>query len=104
MADLLVSPTILETLAKNQEAAQKDAQAAADALNGTGSNCWLTHGVISGASNGGFGTVEGIRKTAGEALGNASLLLAAKLRAAKAAYEGVDGELGDNLDKQMLDK
>lgn len=103
MADLLISPSILETLAKNHEAAQKDAQAGADALNGTGMNCWLNHGMISGCSNGGFVTVEGIRKKAGEALGNASLLMAAKLRTAKAAYEGVDGELGDNLNKQMRD-
>lgn len=104
MADLLVSPAILETLATKQEAAQKDAQAGADALNGTGSNCWLTHGVISGCSDGGFSTIEGVRKKAGEALGNASLLLAAKLRTAKKAYEGVDSELAGNLRKQLLDK
>jgi hypothetical protein len=104
MADLLLSPATLETLATRQEAAQKDAQAAADALSGTGSNCWLTHGVISGCSDGAFDTIEGIRKTAGAALGNASLLLAAKLRTAKKAYEGVDSELAANLHKQMLDR
>jgi hypothetical protein len=104
MADLLLSPATLETLATRQEAAQKDAQAAADALNGTGGNCWLTHGVISGCSNGAFDTIEGIRKTAGAALGSASLLLAAKLRTAKTAYEGVDRELAGNLNKQLLDK
>jgi hypothetical protein len=104
MANLLVSPAILETLATKQEAAQKDAQAGADALNGTGSNCWLNHGVISGCSNGGFDTIEGIRKAAGKALGDASLLLASKLRTAKAAYEGVDSELAGNLNKQLLDR
>jgi hypothetical protein len=104
MADLLLSPATPETLATRQEAAQKDAQAAADALNGTGRNCWLTHGVISGCSDGAFDTIEGIRKTAGAALGNASLLLAAKLRTAKKAYEGVDSELAANLHKQMLDR
>jgi hypothetical protein len=102
--NLLVSPAILETLATKQEAAQKDAQAGADALNGTGSNCWLNHGVISGCSNGAFDTIEGIRKTAGKALGDASLLMAAKLRSAKAAYEGVDSELAGNLNKQLLDR
>ena len=103
MADLLVSPTILETLAKNQTDAAKDAQAAADALSGTGSDCWVSHGVISGSSNGAFSTIEDTRQAAGSALADASSLLAAKLRAAKQAYEGVDGELGENLNKQILD-
>jgi uncharacterized protein YukE len=104
MADLLVSPTTLETLAKNQTDAAKDAQAAADALSGTGSDCWVSHGVISGSSNGAFSSVEDIRQAAGSALADASSGLAAKLRAAKKAYEGVDGELAGGLSKQMLDK
>ncbi|OBG75005.1 hypothetical protein A5714_06820 [Mycobacterium sp. E2462] len=99
-----VSPSILETLARNQTDAAKDAQAAADAVSGTGSDCWVTHGVISGSSNGAFDAIETSRKAAGSALANASSGLAAKLRAAKQAYEGVDGELADNLNKQMLDK
>jgi hypothetical protein len=103
MADLLISPRILETLAKNQTDAAKYAQAAADALDGTGSDCWVSHGVISGTSNGAFDTIEGIRKVAGTALADGSIGLGAKLRAAKLAYEGVDGELKDNLNKQMLD-
>jgi Excreted virulence factor EspC, type VII ESX diderm len=101
---LLVDPSKLETLAKAQESAKKDAESAANDLNGTGGNCWLNHGVISGCSNGAFDTIEGVRKTAGLALGNASLKMAAKLRTAKLAYEGVDSELGTNLNKQMLDK
>jgi hypothetical protein len=104
MADLLVSPRILETLAKNQADAAKYAQAAADALSGTGSDCWVSHGVISGTSNGAFDTIEGIRKAAGSALANAGNGLAAKLRTAKQAYEGVDGELSENLNKQVLDR
>jgi hypothetical protein len=104
MANVLVTPATLETLAKNQEAAVKDAQAAADAMNGTGTDCWVSHGVISGSSNGAFNTIEGIRKAAGTALANASNLMAAKLRTAKKAYEGVDAELAGNLNRQMLDK
>jgi len=104
MADLLLYPSILETLAKNQDSAANDAEAAANALNGTGSNCWLTHGVISGASNGGFSTVEDTRKAAVMALATASRGQAAKLRTAKEAYTGVDSELAGNLNKQMLDK
>jgi hypothetical protein len=104
MADLLISPSILTKLADSQDAAAKDAQAAADALNGTGTDCWISHGVISGSSDGAFSTVEGIRKAAGTALADGSKGLAAKLRAAKQAYEGVDGELSQNLNKQMLDR
>jgi hypothetical protein len=104
MADLLLNPTILKSLADKQTAAAADAEAAAGALNGTGGNCWLTHGVISGCSNGGFDTIEGIRKAAGVALADASRGLAAKLLAANAAYTGVDSELAGNLNKQMLDR
>jgi ESX secretion-associated protein EspC/F len=104
MADLLVSPAILESLAKNQADAAKDAQEAADALSGAGMDTWLNHGVISGCSNSAFVTIEGIRQTAGSELADASTGLAAKLRTAKQAYEGVDGELAGGLSKQMLDK
>jgi hypothetical protein len=104
MADVLVTPSTLETLAKNQEAAVKDAQQAAEAMNGVGTDCWVSHGVISGASNGGFNSIESIRKAAGNAIANASNLMAAKLRTAKKAYEGVDSELAGNLNKQLLDK
>lgn len=104
MTVLYVSPATLETLAKNQTDAAGYAQAGADALSGTGKDCWISHGVISGSSNGAFDTIETIRQAAGTAFVNASLGLAAKLRAAEAAYEGVDGELADNLDSQMLDK
>jgi hypothetical protein len=104
MADLLLDPSKLDTLATNQEAAAKDADSAAGDLNGTGGNCWLTHGVMSGCSNGAFDTIEGVRKAAGTALADASRNMAAKLRAAKKAYTGVDSELAGNLDKQMLDR
>lgn len=104
MADLLLDPSKLETLATNQESAAKDAETAANDLNGTGGDCWLNHGVISGSTNVAFDTIEGIRRSAGSALANASLNMAAKLRTAKLAYGGVDFELGENLNKQMLDK
>jgi hypothetical protein len=104
MADLLIDPAKLETLAKNHEDASNAAKSAADDLSGTGSDCWITHGVISGSSDGAFSTIEGIRQSAGTALKNASTAMAAKLRAAKLAYEGVDSELGGNLNKQMVDR
>lgn len=103
MTVLFVSPTTLETLARNQTDAAGYAQAGADALSGTGKDCWISHGVISGSSNGAFDTIEQIRRASGTAFADASLGLAAKLRAAAVAYEGVDGELADNLDSQMVD-
>ena len=104
MADLLLNPGTLKTLADRQTDAAKDADAGAGALGGTGSNCWLTHGVISGCSNSAFGDIEEIRKAAGTSLANGSRTLAAKLLAAREAYTGVDSELAGNLNKQMLDK
>lgn len=104
MADVTVTPATLETLAKNQETAAKTAQTAADDLNGTGSDCWISHGVISGGSNGAISAIEGLRKAAGTALATASNTMAAKLRTASKAYTGVDGELAGNLNKQMVDK
>ena len=104
MADLLIDPAKLETLAKNHEDAADVAKSAANDLAGTGNDCWITHGVISGSSDGAFSTIEGIRQAAGLALSDASRSMAAKLRAAKHAYEGVDSELGGNLNKQMVDK
>ncbi|BAX95039.1 ESX-1 secretion-associated protein [Mycobacterium shigaense] len=103
MADLLLNPSILTTLANSQDSAAKDAEDAANALNGTASNCWLNHGVISGPSNNAFSTIEDIRKAAGKALAKGSNGLAAKLRTAREAYTGVDSELAGNLNKQMLD-
>jgi ESX secretion-associated protein EspC/F len=104
MADLILSPSILKTLSDKQIAASDYAVQGANALNGTGSNCWLTHGVISGCSNSAFSSIEDIRKAAGMALAKGSTDLAAKLLAAKEAYTGVDSELAGNLNRQMVDK
>jgi hypothetical protein len=106
MADLLLNPAILTTLANNQEAAAKNAEAAANDLNGIAVDCQVSHGAVPGcamASNG-LVTLEGIRQAACNELVNGSKNLAAKLRTARQAYEGVDGELADNLNKQMLDR
>jgi Excreted virulence factor EspC, type VII ESX diderm len=104
MPDLLLSPTILDTLAKAQTAAAPDAQAAASALSGLGRKCWVSHGVISGMSNSAISSIESTRQATGSALAQASVQLAAKLEAAQKAYQSVDEELAGNLNKQMLDK
>jgi hypothetical protein len=105
MADLLLNPSTLTALANSQEAAAKHAEAAANDLNGTASDCRITHGAIGcPLAAGGLDSIEEIRRVAGQALADGSKHLAAKLRAAREAYQGVDGELAGNLNKQMLDR
>jgi hypothetical protein len=104
MANLSVTPDYLDKLAKRQDDAAGAAAEAASTATGVGTACWITHGVISGSSNGAFGTAADARKAAGDTIRKASADLAAKLRTAKITYEGVDDDLGGNLDKQMLSK
>lgn len=104
MASMNVTADYLEKLAKKQDDAATEAAAAASAADGTGTSCWLTHGVISGASNSAIGGVESARSSAGKALRQASVDLAAKLRTAKEVYAGVDDDLSKNVDKQVLPK
>lgn len=104
MANLSVTPEYLDKLAKKQDDAASAAAEAASTATGVSTSCWLTHGVISGSSNGAFGTTADARKAAGETIRDAAADLAAKLRTAKITYQGVDEELGGNLDKQILSK
>jgi Excreted virulence factor EspC, type VII ESX diderm len=104
MANLTVTPEYLEKIAKRQDEAASEAAGAASAAAGTGSACWLTHGVISGSSNSSIGDTESARQAAGNAIKQASVDLATKLRTAKETYTAVDSELGGNLDKQVLSK
>jgi uncharacterized protein YukE len=104
MANLDVTPEYLEKLAKKQDDAATEASAAAAAADGTGTWCWVNHGVISGASNSAFGGAESARSAAGKALRQASVDLAAKLRTAKETYTGVDDDLSKPVDKQVLPK
>lgn len=104
MANLNVNPEYLEKLAKKQDDAATEASAAATAAAGIGTWCWVNHGVISGASNGAFGDGESARTAAGNALRQASVDLAAKLRAAKETYRGVDDDLSKNVNTQVRPK
>ncbi|MBO0677341.1 ESX-1 secretion-associated protein [Mycolicibacterium sp. S2-37] len=104
MANLTVTPDYLEKLAKKQDDAVTEAGGAAGAASGTGTSCWINHGVISGASNSSISTAEDSRAAAGKTISQACSDLAAKLRVARQAYASVDAELGGNLDKQVLSK
>lgn len=103
MATLNVDENYLETLATKQGQAATKAAEAASAASNTETAVWVTHGVISGASNSAFVTAEKQRRGAGQNIGQHASDLAAKLRVAKQTYGGVDEELSENLNKQMRD-
>lgn len=102
MANLNVSASYLEGLARELDKAAEEADGAASAADGIATNCWLTHGVMSGSSNGEIQKVENRRKSAGKAIRQGCVDLAAKLRTAKAAYTGVDEDLSKNMNTQVL--
>jgi hypothetical protein len=102
--NLTVTPANLEKYALKQDAASTKAGESAGETSALGGWCWAYHGLISGVSNGKITDAQKVRSAACGKLSAAAKSLAEKLRAAKAAYEGVDAELGDNINKQMLDK
>lgn len=104
MADLLVNADILKTLSDKQLIAAGYGDEAAKQFDGLGWHTLLTHGFISGVSVAGTRACESARAACCKALADASRNMSVKLLTAKAAYTGVDSELADNLDKQMLDK
>jgi hypothetical protein len=102
--DLHVTPSYLEKLATKQDEAATEAAGAATVHGGVGTNCWVSHGVMSGPSNSAVSTVETTRTTVGNALAKACSDLKGKLLTAKQMYAAVDDELAGNLDKQVVPK
>jgi uncharacterized protein YukE len=102
MANLEVTPGYLDKLAGKQDTAATEAAGAAMAAAGVGTSCWITHGVISGSSNGAFDTAEEARAAAGNTIAQASVNLAAKLRTGSKTYAAVDDEVSGNINKQVL--
>jgi hypothetical protein len=102
--NLIVTPANLEKYALKQDAASTKAGEAAGATSGLGGLAWLSHGLISGVSNGKITDTEKVRSAACGKISAAAHSLAEKLRAAKLAYQGVDAQLSANINKQMLDK
>ena len=102
MAELTVTSEYLKELATKQDSASTEAGDAALATSKITAAVWVTHGVLSGASNSAFSDAESLRREASQNISAACHDLAAKLRAAEDAYTGVDDDLGDSLDKQVL--
>lgn len=101
MPGLSVNPGKMEELAVKLDAAHEIAGEATGVTSSVENDCWVTHGVISGVSNGAFGLVAQARQAA---VGNLAVRindLAAKVRTAAATYSGVDRDLSGNLDNQM---
>ncbi|OMC15306.1 MULTISPECIES: ESX-1 secretion-associated protein [unclassified Mycobacterium] len=103
MADVVVTPEHLDTLATTQDKASTQAASAASAASDLEVQVWVTHGVASGASNVAFTKAASARQAAGEAMSKGSTELAKKLRTAKNVYQSTDDESGKNLNKQVLD-
>ncbi|MEE6136356.1 type VII secretion target [Mycobacterium sp. 050128] len=104
MMNLNVDPTHLANLAKRQDAVAATAVNAAKTTDTVAQWLWITHGVISWGSNIAGGGLVNQRRAAGLALAKAAADLSAKLRAAEETYQGVDGELRENLDDQAQPK
>jgi len=104
MRALTVDPEHLENLASKQDQAKEKFEAGAAATDDIGWDVWWTHGLISAPSNVSVTKLEAARRAAGDALKNASGVLAANIRRGKQKYLSTDEQLGENLDKQMLDR
>lgn len=102
MAYLTISPSYLDQLATKQDQASAAVGEAAAATAAMSTAVWVTHGVISGASNTAFDAAEAVRRAASGNLRTVATDLAAKLRTARETYMSVDEELGSSLDKQVL--
>lgn len=104
MAGLSVDPEYLKELAGYQDQVETKSVSGAKATDGTPTQLWVTHGVISGHSNTAGGSCISARRAAGGAIAKAAADLAAKLRASGSTYTAVDSDLSKNLDTQMLSK
>lgn len=102
MSDLTADSQEFHRLADRQD------NVAAQASQGSGQSrgdfkekLWETHGIISGPSNNAFSTKADARQDAIGAIEEASITLAAALRAAAAAYQHTDDGSAADLDTQL---
>ena len=102
MFELAVTTGYLANLETTQDEAADKAGSAAMVASNLKSELWVSHGVISGASNVAFTNAEAARRAAGEAMKKASTDLAVKLRAARDAYGRTDEQAGQHIDQQLL--
>ncbi len=104
MADVSVTPDHLDMLAVTQDQASTQAVTAASAASGLETDVWVTHGVVSAASNLAFTRAANARQSTGAAMSKASTELAEKLRTAKSVYASTDDQASKNIAKQVLDR
>ncbi|SOX53211.1 ESX-1 secretion-associated protein [Mycobacterium ahvazicum] len=87
--------------------AQESAAAQALRAGATGSNLrdavWVTHGVISGASNVAFTKASAARAKTAEAVSKTAAALAQKLQTAKNAYQNTDEAMSNSLAAQFAE-
>ncbi|OCB28324.1 hypothetical protein A5674_16795 [Mycobacterium malmoense] len=103
MADVTVTSEHLDRLAVTQDQASAQAGTAAVAASSLETDVWVTHGVVSAASNLAFTNAANARKSTGDAMSRASTELAGKLRTAKNVYASTDDQASMNIAKQVLD-
>ena len=104
MANLAVTPATLATLATTQDTAANQAHTAGSAAANLKVQVWVSHGVVSGASNVAFTNAEAARRSVADALKKSSTELAEKLRTAKTVYQTTDDHTATNLDQQILNR
>ncbi|CQD21604.1 ESX-1 secretion-associated protein EspC [Mycobacterium europaeum] len=104
MADLIVTPEHLKKLATAQDQAATRASTAGTAGDNIKAAVWVTHGIVSGASNVAFTNAAAARKSTAEAMSKASTELSGKLRTARAVYQSADDETSRNIDAQVLER
>ncbi|WP_102417966.1 ESX-1 secretion-associated protein [Mycobacterium sp. 4858] len=102
MANLSVTSTYLDKLARAQDATKENFKSSAGAVDGVGVNVWLNHGLACGPGNDAVVGVEVSRAEAIQLMIEVATDLAANLRAAAKAYDGTDQDAAQNLDKQVL--
>ena len=90
--------TVQDETANNQTTS---ATAAADNLS---TAVWVSHGIVSLASNMAFTKAAAARRAAGEAAKKASTGLAGKLRIASTVYQGADELAAKNIAKQVVER
>lgn len=91
----------LEEAAISTETARDVIPNVGDGINSFGGQLWLTHGVMSGASNNAFIEAAQARRDAASTIANSIREVRNALLEAAGAYQTVDTDTGENLKKQI---
>lgn len=102
MTDLTVTPEYLERLAQFQDQTSDEARSAAHAAFEIRKAVWVTHGLISRASNVAIARAEQARRNAGHAMSGSAADLAEWLRHAAGAYCNTDRQSAQSFARQVV--